>query len=220
MEIKFELNQYNRNVKDDEILSDILLVSKKLSTNSLTRNEYKIHGKYGGTTVIRKFGTWNSAIEKAGLVINVQVNNSEEELLENILRIWTKLGRQPLYREIEKPLSSVSVATYEKRFGGWRNALESFILWVNAENREAYFDNPMDDIYKHKTKRDINLRLRFMVLSRDNFKCCSCGASPATDSQVVLQVDHIKPWSKGGETVFENLQTLCTKCNYGKSDLI
>jgi len=33
-----------------------------------------------------------------------------------------------------------------------------------------------------------------------------------------LHVDHIQPWSRGGPTVFENLQTLCNSCNLGKSD--
>jgi len=41
----------------------------------------------------------------------------------------------------------------------------------------------------------------------------------AKDPGVELHVDHIFPWSKGGETVFENLQTLCSKCNGGKSNL-
>ncbi|HIY39301.1 MAG TPA: HNH endonuclease, partial [Candidatus Agathobaculum merdigallinarum] len=71
-----------------------------------------------------------------------------------------------------------------------------------------------------KTRRDINLRLRFRVMQRDNFKCCICGASPANDPTVVLHIDHIMPWSKGGETIMENLQTLCSKCNLGKSNLI
>ena len=63
------------------------------------------------------------------------------------------------------------------------------------------------------------MRLRYKVLQRDNYKCCLCGASPATNSSVVLHIDHIKPWSKGGETVIENLQNLCSKCNLGKNDL-
>ncbi|MBR0162008.1 MAG: HNH endonuclease [Oscillospiraceae bacterium] len=46
-----------------------------------------------------------------------------------------------------------------------------------------------------------------------------CGASPAKDSSVELHIDHIKPWSKGGETVMENLETLCSIWNLGKSDL-
>lgn len=70
----------------------------------------------------------------------------------------------------------------------------------------------------HKTTRDVPDSLRYKVLKRDNFKCCACGASPAKDPSVELHIDHIVPWSKGGETTLDNLQVLCSKCNLGKSD--
>lgn len=68
------------------------------------------------------------------------------------------------------------------------------------------------------TSRVVSDKLRYQVLKRDCFKCCACGASPAKDSSVELHVDHIVPWSKGGETVLQNLQTLCSRCNLGKGD--
>lgn len=73
---------------------------------------------------------------------------------------------------------------------------------------------------KCRTSRNPTTSLRYTVLTRDNYKCCACGASPAKDPSVELQVDHIIPWSKGGETELDNLQTLCSKCNLGKSDLL
>ena len=69
-----------------------------------------------------------------------------------------------------------------------------------------------------RSSRVISDKLRYTVLKRDNFKCCACGASPAKDPSVELHIDHIVPWSKGGETTLENLQTLCSRCNIGKSD--
>lgn len=66
--------------------------------------------------------------------------------------------------------------------------------------------------------RNISDKLRYQVLKRDKFKCCACGVSPAKNLGVELHVDHIIPWSKGGETTLENLQTLCSRCNIGKSD--
>ena len=69
-----------------------------------------------------------------------------------------------------------------------------------------------------RNTRAISDKLRYQVLKRDNFKCCACGASPAKDPSVELHIDHIIPWSKGGESTLENLQTLCSKCNIGKSD--
>ena len=69
-----------------------------------------------------------------------------------------------------------------------------------------------------RNTRAISDKLRYQVLKRDNFKCCACGASPAKEPSVELHIDHIIPWSKGGESTLENLQTLCSKCNIGKSD--
>lgn len=66
--------------------------------------------------------------------------------------------------------------------------------------------------------RTISDKLRYQVLKRDHFKCCACGASPAKDPSVELHIDHIIPYSKGGKTTIDNLQTLCSKCNLGKSD--
>ena len=66
--------------------------------------------------------------------------------------------------------------------------------------------------------RIISSALRYKVLKRDNFKCCACGASPAKDPSVELHIDHIVPWSKGGGTTLDNLQTLCSLCNIGKGD--
>lgn len=101
------------------------------------------------------------------------------------------------------------------------NTVQEETIQANKSNKEQkLFEDGKEDITsRRKTSRDINLRLRFRVLQRDNFKCCACGASPANDQSVVLHVDHIVPWSKGGETVIDNLQTLCSKCNLGKSDM-
>jgi 5-methylcytosine-specific restriction endonuclease McrA len=56
-------------------------------------------------------------------------------------------------------------------------------------------------------------------MRRDGFRCCHCGRSPASTPGVELNVDHIKPWSEGGETELGNLQTLCDACNQGKGSL-
>ncbi len=59
--------------------------------------------------------------------------------------------------------------------------------------------------------------LWWQILARDNWTCCSCGRSAVKDG-VVLHVDHIIPRSRGGTDDPSNLQTLCRKCNIGKSN--
>lgn len=71
---------------------------------------------------------------------------------------------------------------------------------------------------KKITSRKISDKLRYKVMKRDNFKCCICGSSPAKDPSIELHIDHIVPWSKGGETIIDNLQNLCSRCNLGKGD--
>lgn len=63
-------------------------------------------------------------------------------------------------------------------------------------------------------------KLRAFIKSRDNFTCCTCGNSTHVEPNLLLEIDHIIPVSKGGCTEEGNLQTLCWKCNRAKSDKI
>lgn len=63
---------------------------------------------------------------------------------------------------------------------------------------------------------EVSDSLRYDVLRRDGFRCVICGAS--AEEGVTLHVDHIIPIAKGGKSVLNNLQTLCERCNLGKSD--
>jgi 5-methylcytosine-specific restriction endonuclease McrA len=65
--------------------------------------------------------------------------------------------------------------------------------------------------------RAIASGLRFAVLTRDKYKCVICGKSPSQYPKLTLELDHIIPYSRGGTTDMDNLQTLCSECNSGKS---
>jgi len=222
--MKFELDEYHRGVTDDELIADLKRVALKSNKKSVTRDIQDEKGKFHSTTYIRRFGSWYNALEKAGLEkTRTPMNLPEEELFQNLEEIWIKLGRQPRYTEVQKPLSKYHVGTYENRFGGWRNALEKFVAYINneenASSEEAIKSLVIEPSTRHKTSRTINWRIRFIVMKRDNFKCKKCGRSPATNPTIILHVDHKTAWANGGETVLENLETLCSKCNIGKSDL-
>ncbi len=57
--------------------------------------------------------------------------------------------------------------------------------------------------------------IRYQVLMESDGRCALCGA---TKNERPLDVDHIKPRSKGGSTTRENLQVLCAKCNRSKGN--
>ena len=66
----------------------------------------------------------------------------------------------------------------------------------------------------------MTVKLRDFIKKRDNFTCCYCGNSTHREPNLLLEIDHIIPISKGGYTTEENLQTLCWKCNRTKSNKI
>jgi hypothetical protein len=102
--------------------------------------------------------------------------------------------------------------------------LEQFKDWYvdvnNAENNieereEENLDSP--EIPELDSYSFIRAGKWWTVLARDKWKCLSCGRSAREDG-VLLEVDHIIPRSKGGSDEMSNLQTLCKKCNLGKSN--
>ena len=76
----------------------------------------------------------------------------------------------------------------------------------------------MNKVTKQDNKRkNIPNKLRFEVFNRDSFTCQYCGQSAPN---VVLEVDHLLPVSKGGDNDILNLITSCWTCNNGKSNIL
>lgn len=218
--MKYELLPNKRNIPNEDLLNDLKRISEIIHTKKLTTKAYKENGGiYSIDTYNRRFNSWLIALEKAGLeATRTKMNLSIEELFENLAEVWTILQRQPKYSEMRKPISKYGSGVYERRFGTWRKGLEAFVVYMNDELMPI--TTPINQIKKqNNTPRNVNLRLRFTTFRNDNFKCVICGNSPAKDPKVILHADHIIPWSKGGPTILENLQTLCSICNIGKSDL-
>ncbi|MDD3841546.1 MAG: HNH endonuclease [Bacilli bacterium] len=53
--------------------------------------------------------------------------------------------------------------------------------------------------------------MRFAIYQRDHYRCQKCGRQTND-----LEVDHIVPIAKGGKSTYDNLQTLCHRCNSAK----
>jgi hypothetical protein len=73
-------------------------------------------------------------------------------------------------------------------------------------------------IVKRKTNvaagesRYVAVGTKAKVWKRDQGKCTNCGSSFA------IQVDHIEPFSRGGQSRASNFQLLCRNCNQRKAD--
>ena len=196
---------------------------------SITRDAFAERLGVNASTLIRRFGKWGKLISEVGIApVPLGRRYTDEECFENILALWTHYGRQPHFDELKHSPSTVGPKAYIRRWGAWRAALSAFVKQVNESSAssiessswETNCDIQSEVVPDTPAPRSISLAMRYKILSRDNFRCVICGASPAKDVSVELHVDHIHPWSRGGKNVEENLRTLCFKCNLGKGDKI
>ncbi len=208
----------------DDVLRAIKATAEKLQKNVLTRDEFRAHTGISEGPVKRLFGSWKAALVAAELdQSSLGKRYTDEDCFENMLSLWTHYGRPPQHDEMNRAPSVVGSKAYVLRWGTWRKALAAFVQRVNSEPAPA--DTRSDTLVQQtndtpvisdRGPRDIPLSLRYYVLKRDNFRCVACGASPAITAGVVLHIDHIYPWARGGPTVVDNLRTLCLSCNLGK----
>lgn len=214
-----------RNISEEELIDDIKRVAQEISPLKLTQKNYNEKGKYSTETISKYLGGWNKIKDELNLETHC-LNITKKELFENLEAVWITLGRAPGRRDMMKPLSGYSEGPYINRYGSWRKALEAFVEYINAGSEESLeseedanhasvLEGEKNATFRHKTKRDISERLKVLVLIRDGNKCKLCGVTVAGGD---IHFDHIKPWSKGGETVVENLQVLCAKHNLAKGD--
>lgn len=217
--MKFEVKKVNRNVSNEELLADVKRVAIDYRLDTMSQDVYKQYGKYHPSTLLRRFGSWFKILELCDLKPSrSKINIPNEKLFANLEHIWLYLGRQPKYGEVIKPLSQFSVRTYELRFGSWYKALDAFVQYMSNNESVTTPTTNADTIIKHKTNREPSARLKVQVLMRDGNKCRLCGVE-CNDGLHNIHFDHIIPWSKGGETVLENLQVLCSDCNLAKGNI-
>ncbi len=228
MSYKFSRKRIDTISKED-VIKELKRVAGLFDYTKFTRHEFdKVAKLCKGTKVLGVFGTWQKALDSIGVELKPRETDrsfiSEKELFEELDKVWKKLGHRPSKTEWDLVKPKYSYSTYKARFNGWTNACMKFLEYKTGESvveetkQKSEVPNTPINTKDSKLKRDIPLKLRLKVLQRDNFCCVYCGKSPATHHGTVLHIDHIKPFSKGGKTSLENLQTLCQKCNWGKSN--
>jgi len=85
----------------------------------------------------------------------------------------------------------------------------------DVDNTLKLFNRVVQASEKHYRQK-ITYEELLRLLINTPLKCANehCGKAPP---EVVLHIDHICPASKGGNSKFENLRFLCSKCNLTKS---
>lgn len=97
----------------------------------------------------------------------------------------------------------VRCGLWERARGGWR-------MLQDVPSVRGGIPEKLWRIERADVRRKIPPWLRDFVFDRDGRYCAECGSTED------LTLDHIYPWSRGGQDVAENLRVLCRSCNSSK----
>ena len=139
-----------------------------------------------------------------------------------ILGIFDPTKKQLVNTSLEKFLNDFIVVSILKGHFQGNKGYQLEILptfnkldYIFTGNDDEIENLPLK-VVENKTKRNIPLGMRYKVFKKDNFKCVACGNNANDGAK--LHVDHKIPFSLGGLTELNNLQTLCSECNLSKSN--
>ena len=181
----------------DQMIRTINFVEKNAEIYSAYRDELKkalLFGRYD----TEKLPRFNSLLAK-----------KEWELINALIKHPTveyKLQVRLLLKNMAGRLICKKSAFFQK------DEVITLIGRLRQKKNGFYLDGEIWDAICHVERGKVSNRMRFAIYKRDGNRCRYCG------STYDLQVDHIYPIAKGGKSVFDNLQTLCGRCNQTKSD--
>jgi len=233
---KFERHRIDK-IPRDRIIDELLKVAEANQYCEFRQKDFEALANISRHPVISTFGSWPAALQELRELLRSQGKNlkprsrariSDADLFCEMRRIWSLLGHRPSRYEWESASPTYSYETYKNRFGGWQSACLRFLEHQMGEEIQLAEDSSRSVSHSHKKnlrthepairKRNVPLNVRLAVLKRDGFRCVLCGRSPAIEQGVVLHLDHVHPFSLGGQSTSDNLRTLCQECNLGKSD--
>ena len=109
---------------DADILAEIQAVAAQCDgTDAPSLQQFREHGSMAATTVTRRFGSWQAAVEQAGFEPHSPTQSiSKQDLLEDLHRVADELGTVPTSEQYNAT-GRYSVSAYQTQFGSWTAAL-------------------------------------------------------------------------------------------------
>ena len=127
--MEFTLNNYHRNVTDEELINDLRRVAEILNKENLSMPEYQQKGKYHPSTIARRFGGWRSALKRAGLSLNKSwykhdFCEKEEDFLQDMRRVADIIGKDSISSGEYKQYGNYDIRALLKKYGSWNGILK------------------------------------------------------------------------------------------------
>jgi hypothetical protein len=147
-----------------------------------------------------------------------------QTLTDPLPSLFYKLSKSRLAKELGfEPVRFVDIKFQAYKFkyvsSGGNSSYEVSII-LDMDNLEKFIKYLGDKLrFKNSAKGQRALMtplLREKIKKRYGNTCQQCGISVRDEPNLLIEIDHIVPISKGGTTVEDNLQALCWRCNRTK----
>ena len=200
-------NFYNTVSEIDYLISKLVSISEDviLSIKKARENKEKYSSYSQEVNSLRMFNL------KSYRVLQKYIYKREVEIFNSIV----EMPRTDFCIEVKLILTNLSGYYKDSKSTSFSSENILYVIESITDKDGEFYRNPIIwDAICRVERAKVSNKMRFSVFARDGHKCCKCGS--AND----LEVDHIFPISKGGKTVYNNLQTLCHNCNLKKSNTI
>jgi hypothetical protein len=143
------------------------------------------------------------------------------ESVPYIVRLLSKsrLSKKLGFKEVDLTDLHYPVYTFQYVSSGGKSSFSSSIK-LDIENLELFAKHLAELVKFRKSiagqRALMTSSLREKIKSRDGYACKACGVSIQDEPNLLLEIDHKVPLSRGGITTESNLQTLCWRCNRRK----
>jgi hypothetical protein len=123
-----------RKVTDDEIRAEMRRVADELETTGLTERQYKQLGQIGIATILNRFGSWNQAVQTAGLDAKPRSSKAdrgkvtEKDVVKEIRRVAYELHADTLTQREFRQYGRFSLSVVVGKFGSWDSAVQAAFI--------------------------------------------------------------------------------------------
>jgi hypothetical protein len=146
--VRFELRRLT-DYCDEAILNEIRRVAESVPQPTLSRKEFRKRSRVSPTTIDRRFGGWEKALQAAGLARRFDSSNKaipREEVLAELGRVSKLLGAHAVSREQFNAHARFTDACVRKAFGSWHKAMKAAGLITNALGKRYTDDDCFENL--------------------------------------------------------------------------
>lgn len=148
--------------------------------------------------------------------------------------MFIKYGPGDKYETLGLSIFGIFILCIGLTVMSWRLVLSEITEWDRVRRRTSHINERISSAKRSSYKgsrikrvplslnppdirRSLNANERLYVAERDNYTCRYC--SKKLDAKDI-QIDHVYPYSAGGETSVENSVVSCRRCNLKKGSRI